>query len=153
MRRNLFLLGGVLILAGTAVLGPAAAQPELSRQPGPVTAPPPAARKPADARAYVTLMVPEGAEVWFEGKKTTATGIVREFRSPPLDPGYQYSYDVRVRWRQKGEDMTQTRQVIVTAGADVVLDFLQPPPPAPPLQEGMPIQTTPLMPVRPAPIR
>jgi uncharacterized protein (TIGR03000 family) len=150
MMRNLLLLGGILTLTATA-----AAQPRtgLSREPGPLPSPPPAARKPADARAYITLMVPPNAEVWFEGKKTTVTGTVREFRSPPLDPGYQYSYDVRVNWRHGGEDMSQTRQVIVTAGANVALDFLQPPPPAPPLQGGMPIQTTPLLPVRPAPIR
>jgi uncharacterized protein (TIGR03000 family) len=61
--------------------------------------------------------------VWFEGKKMTATGTDRAFRSPPLEAGQRYLYDVRARWREHGHLVTQTRQVKVRAGADVNVTF------------------------------
>lgn len=138
MNRNALLPGGVATLAVMLAVGTAAAQPRPVQYPEPepgVTppaaapeAPQPVARKAGGNRAHITLKVPEGAEVWFDGKKTTSTGAIREFRSPGLEPGYRYSYDVRVRWRQGDQEMTQRRQVVVSAGADVAEDFLPPPP-------------------------
>jgi uncharacterized protein (TIGR03000 family) len=37
--------------------------------------------------AMLELRVPENAEVWFEGDKTSPTGTVRHFVSPSLEPG------------------------------------------------------------------
>jgi uncharacterized protein (TIGR03000 family) len=152
-----------LLLAGLAVVGTAAAQPGPARYPqsrpnsSPSTAAPavprPAVGKPADSRAYITLMVPDGAEVWFEGQKTTATGSVREYRSPPLEPGSRYKYEIRVVWRHKGEDIRQTRNLIVTAGGTFVEDFLQRAPNVAPPRDGMPMPTTPIPATTPAPIR
>jgi uncharacterized protein (TIGR03000 family) len=67
--------------------------------------------------------VPGNAEVWFDGEKTTSTGTNRQFRSPPLTPGQRYRYEVRVRWVENGREVTQTQQVVVSAGANVNVSF------------------------------
>jgi uncharacterized protein (TIGR03000 family) len=166
MIRNTLLLGrvfalGAVLTAGAAIPGRAAQPPS---NPGPIlypesgpsgilpaAAPPPAAPrtapKPADARAHITLKVPEGSEVWFEGTKTTSTGSVRTYRSPPLEPGSKYAYEVRVRWRDRGNEFTQTRQIQIAAGADVVEDFF----PAPPQPRNP--TSPPAVPANPAPAR
>src|SRR5262249_10294447 len=90
---------------------------------------PPASSAPAvtpaqpTTAAHVTLKVPANAEVWFEGTKTTTTGAVREFESPPLTPGRRYTYQVRARWKENGHEVTQTQKVEVTAGAHANASF------------------------------
>jgi uncharacterized protein (TIGR03000 family) len=78
---------------------------------------------PADTRAHITADVPAGAQLWFEGTLTSSTGSVRQFESPPLTPGSQYTYTVRARWSENGHEMTQTQQAQVTAGAHIDLRF------------------------------
>jgi uncharacterized protein (TIGR03000 family) len=74
--------------------------------------------------ATVEVKVPANAELWFEGVKQNKTGAVREFKSPPLDPKYKYSYDVKVRWtNDAGSQQEQTRTVNVRAGERTVVDF------------------------------
>src|SRR5689334_3204910 len=69
------------------------------------------------------LTVPADAEVWFDGAKTAQGGSYREFVSPPLRPGHQYSYDIRVRWMDGGREVDRTRRVTFYAGDQVNLDF------------------------------
>ena len=73
--------------------------------------------------AELNVAVPANAEVWFEGEPTTSTGLRRQFESPPLTPGTEYTYDVRARWKENGRDVTQTQKVKVTAGAHVNVNF------------------------------
>jgi uncharacterized protein (TIGR03000 family) len=77
----------------------------------------------APARAHIQLRVPASAEVWFEGQKMAATGSLRDFRSPPLEPGQRYVYEIKARWRQGGRSVTQTQRVGVEAGANVTVTF------------------------------
>jgi len=77
----------------------------------------------ADSRAHLTVRVPDDAEVWLGGAKTTSTGPVREYASPPLNPGKRYFYEVRTRWSEGGQEVTQTQSVPVTAGAHVDVNF------------------------------
>ena len=52
----------------------------------------------AQNQASVRLMVPANAEVWLDGNKMSETGTVREYVPPTkLEPGAEYSYQVRVR--------------------------------------------------------
>jgi uncharacterized protein (TIGR03000 family) len=93
----------------------------------PATVAPNAASAQSDETAHVTVSAPSDAEVWFDGTKTTSTGSVREYQSPPLTPGSQYTYEVRARWNENGQKVTQTQQVKVTAGAHISVKFpLQP---------------------------
>ena len=73
------------------------------------------------------MTVPAGAQVWFDGTATTSTGSVREFDSPPLTPGNRYSYEIQARWNENGQEVSQTQQVVVTAGAHVDVKFPAPP--------------------------
>jgi uncharacterized protein (TIGR03000 family) len=82
--------------------------------------PPPAI--PLDTSAHVTVTVPEGAEIWFDGTATTSTGTVRQFNSPALTSG-NFSYEIRARWSENGREVTQTQRVEVTPGAHVNVGF------------------------------
>jgi uncharacterized protein (TIGR03000 family) len=62
--------------------------------------------------------------VWFDGRKTNATGPTRDFLTPDLEPGSDYHYTITAALRQQdGRVVTQERQVNVRAGSDVVVDF------------------------------
>ena len=78
---------------------------------------------PVDTAAHVTASVRAGAEIWIDGTKTTATGAVRQFQSPPLTPGQRYNYEIRARWIENGHEVTQTQKVEVTAGGHVNVTF------------------------------
>jgi uncharacterized protein (TIGR03000 family) len=76
-----------------------------------------------DTIAHITVNVPADARAWFNGKPTTTTGSVRQFESPPLTSGSQYSYEVRASWSENGQEVTQTQHVAVSPGARVHVDF------------------------------
>jgi uncharacterized protein (TIGR03000 family) len=67
----------------------------------------------------VNLGVPSDAKVWFDGNQTNQTGTMRSFESPPEPVGRDYVYQLRIQWKQNGQDVTQTRQINVHAG-DVI---------------------------------
>jgi uncharacterized protein (TIGR03000 family) len=73
----------------------------------------------ATRTVHVNLAVPADARIWFNGTQTHQTGTVRSFESPPLDRGREYTYQIRIQWKQDGKDVTQARQVVVQAG-DVI---------------------------------
>ena len=77
----------------------------------------------SDLTVHVTVRVPAGAEVWFDGTKTRQTGAVREFESPELMRGREYTYEVRARWTQDGKEVSRTRSIEVAAGARKTVDF------------------------------
>lgn len=78
------------------------------------------------ARAEITILVPPDADVFFDGDATTQKGGERLFVTPPLEVGKKYHYDVRARWKQDGKPVEQTRQVEVSGGARVRVDFFAP---------------------------
>jgi uncharacterized protein (TIGR03000 family) len=61
--------------------------------------------------------------VWFAGHKTSQTGSVREYASPPLTGGREYAYRVRVRWVEGGAARVRTRTVRVRPGSTTRADF------------------------------
>jgi uncharacterized protein (TIGR03000 family) len=80
-----------------------------------------------DNAAHVRVVVPSGAKVWFDDRMTQQTGSVREFETPALTPGRDFSYDIKARWRDRdGKDVTLTRHVDVRANANVTVDFTRP---------------------------
>jgi uncharacterized protein (TIGR03000 family) len=66
----------------------------------------------------VTLVahVPDNAQIWVGDSATTSTGNLRTFQSPPLTPGKDYSYAVRVAWVENGKLVTETHNFPVKAG-------------------------------------
>jgi uncharacterized protein (TIGR03000 family) len=84
----------------------------------------PPTEAPADNSAMVAVRVPANAEVFFDDFKTSQTGEVRYFNTPPLTPGQVYTYHIRANWMQDGQPVTQTRAVKVEGGKRSAVDFL-----------------------------
>jgi uncharacterized protein (TIGR03000 family) len=76
---------------------------------------PPAPAIDANA-ATIQLRVPASARIWIEGEQTAQTGTDRSFVSPPLVPGYDYVYRVRVQWNEDGKAVERNRDVTMHAG-------------------------------------
>jgi uncharacterized protein (TIGR03000 family) len=76
------------------------------------------------ASALITIIVPRDAEVFFDGTPTAQKGADRLFSTPLLKPGWNYSYAVLARWQDGGKVVERTRNVVVSAGAGVWVDFL-----------------------------
>lgn len=85
------------------------------------------AEPPGKRSARIWVWVPEDATLLFDGGRTTATGRLRQFESPLLEPGRQYRYTLQARWRDKGRDVTQTQQLRLSAGDEAVVTFPIPP--------------------------
>jgi uncharacterized protein (TIGR03000 family) len=71
------------------------------------------------APATVTFMVPNGAEVWFDGKETPTTGTTRVFTSPILQPDQSEVLSVRAVW----DGSARTMQVPLHAGDNMTIDL------------------------------
>jgi uncharacterized protein (TIGR03000 family) len=78
---------------------------------------------PPENQAYVTVTVPAGATVWFDGAATTSAGPVRQYVTPPLAPGERSTYWVRARWSENGREVNQLQPVEVTAGGSFQVSF------------------------------
>lgn len=75
------------------------------------------AHKLEDANTvHLMAHVPDNAHVWIEGSPTTQRGPIRDFVSPPLTPGKNYLYTIRVDWMEGSKAVSQTKKVLVRAG-------------------------------------
>jgi uncharacterized protein (TIGR03000 family) len=63
------------------------------------------------------------AEVWVQGQRTQQRGTWREYISPSLNPNQNYTYDVRARWTENGQDVERTRSVRVRPNDVATVDF------------------------------
>jgi uncharacterized protein (TIGR03000 family) len=73
--------------------------------------------------ASITVRVPDpNATVLIDGAQTSTTGAVREFQTPPLQPG-DYTYQITATWMENGKPVTKTEQVHVAPGAQSVVTF------------------------------
>lgn len=78
-----------------------------------------------DNTARVTVVVPEGAELWFNGAKTNQTGARREFATAPLTPGKDFRYRIKARWIEDGKPIELTQTIKVRANSTQTVDFTQ----------------------------
>lgn len=78
----------------------------------------------SDNRAYVTIRVPTmDAQIWIEDEKTSETGTIREYRSPPLEQGHHYTYEIKALWKEDGQVYKQTRKFPVNPGNRILVEF------------------------------
>jgi uncharacterized protein (TIGR03000 family) len=85
----------------------------------------PLPRETAGNGALVQVYVPANAEVWFDDMKTKQVGETRTFKSPPLEPGKTYLYDIRVHWVDEGGQAVDNKRTIkVQAGRTAHVDFV-----------------------------
>ena len=112
--------------ADYARIAPSASRPGPAPSRFYIPTPTAADRGPAADSAQIEVVVPGDAAVWFNDWKGKSTGPLRRFQSPPLTPGQKYTYAVKASWEKNGEPVTQTRQVLISAGAHVRVDFSAP---------------------------
>lgn len=75
--------------------------------------------------AVIRVKVPAEAVIWFDGERTTQTGTLREFVSPPLAPGKEYQYNLRARWVEGGRPMTKVKTITVQAARETRVDLTE----------------------------
>ncbi|MCE9533060.1 MAG: TIGR03000 domain-containing protein [Planctomycetes bacterium] len=82
---------------------------------------------PAYNQGMVIVNVPDdNASVWIQGKLSQTTGKQRVFVTPPLQPGVNYSYEIRVRQGDWINSTDETRTVPIRLGEQVFVDFSRP---------------------------
>jgi len=86
-----------------------------------------ATRKPLSTEAFVTpaneypatlvLEFPTAAEVWLNGKKIDGDSKAEwTLTSPSLQPGGEYTFDVKARWKSGGKTYEYSRTATVASG-------------------------------------
>jgi len=88
-------------------------------------APAPRVNIPENA-ALIDVRVPDGAQVWIDGQQTKQTGPMRELVTPALDPGQEFSYDIRARWTENGQEVDRHRKVTFHAGDRLMVNLMAP---------------------------
>jgi uncharacterized protein (TIGR03000 family) len=78
---------------------------------------------PSEAPTQFEVRVPEGAELWVDGVKTSQSGTTRKLASPDLKPDQDYVYEMRAQWHEQGRLFTETHRVTFQAGDEVKVDF------------------------------
>src|SRR5262249_62150645 len=90
-------------------------------------APPTKAPPRPDNTAHLELLVPEKAEVLIDDGKTTRTGTVREFVSPPLAPGKNFTYKITIHYTDaNGLRIDEEHSIRVHANDRLRMDFTSP---------------------------
>ena len=87
--------------------------------PAPGETPAPGAEKPASLRhidGTLTVEVPAEAKIYVNGQETSSTGEIRQYISRNLQPGYNYSYEVRAEMIVDGKPVNQIKTVDLKAG-------------------------------------
>jgi uncharacterized protein (TIGR03000 family) len=73
--------------------------------------------------AFIVAHVPQNATVWLQDKAMPNNGSPRFYQSPPLSPGRNYVYTVRVAWTQDNKVVSESHDFTVRAG-DIHCVFL-----------------------------
>jgi uncharacterized protein (TIGR03000 family) len=82
---------------------------------------------PEEQVAYIHVRVsPPHAEISFQGSKTSQIGSSRLFTSPPLTQGEDFTYNIRVSWKENGREVSQDRTIPVRAGDRLSIVFRAP---------------------------
>ena len=73
--------------------------------------------------ARVTVQLPSEAKLWVDGVYCPLTSNVRSFNTPVLQPGREYTYNIRIQVTQNGQARDETRRVLVSANRQITVDF------------------------------
>lgn len=74
--------------------------------------------------AQVRIRVADpNAKVWIDDRELTGSGPERSFESALLKPGSLLAYKVKSVSTKDGQQVTATRQIYVSAGANMLVDF------------------------------
>jgi uncharacterized protein (TIGR03000 family) len=73
--------------------------------------------------ATVTVVVPEGAQVWFDNTLTPAKGTKWVYTSPKLEPSKTYTVNVKARWAEGGQDKAYDIPLRIVSGDNMTMDL------------------------------
>src|SRR5262249_7250775 len=71
----------------------------------------------------VHVHVPANARVWIDGEATRQKGADRDFMTPPLSPGQEFTYKIKAQWNQDGQNRERTQTVRVRPNDVAKVDF------------------------------
>jgi uncharacterized protein (TIGR03000 family) len=102
--------------------------------PAPVVAGPAETPRPADTltkeeqvsvpdRARLIVELPANAKLYVDDRAISDAASTKSFRTPVLEKGQEFFYEVRVEAMRDGKAVSETRRIIVKAGAVVRSDF------------------------------
>lgn len=108
---------------GTEPLPPAVEQPKKPIELPPINpkAFPKAEEKPIsdNTTARVVVELPGDAKLFVDGRATKTTSETRVFRTPTLEPGQAYFYELRAEVDRGGQIISQSRRIVVRPGETV----------------------------------
>jgi uncharacterized protein (TIGR03000 family) len=73
--------------------------------------------------ALLIVNLPEDARIFLNGQATKSTGARRSYVTPKLQPGKEYTYEVRAEMTVNGRQVSETRQVTFAVGRQVRVSF------------------------------
>lgn len=96
--------------------------------PGGVPAPAPApgtSTSTTTVDGLLAVNVPQDAKIYVNGQATSSTGEARQYVSRNLQPGFNYSYEVRAEVVREGRTVEQVKKIDLRAGetANLAFDF------------------------------
>jgi uncharacterized protein (TIGR03000 family) len=77
----------------------------------------------SDDTVKLNVSVPESAKVYVNDRLTSSTGEVRQFVSRGLEAGKSYRFEIRAEMNENGKVVTDTQNVVVTAGSQQNVRF------------------------------
>jgi uncharacterized protein (TIGR03000 family) len=90
--------------------------------------PPKKPKKPSDDTedvstvARITFLLPAGAKLFIDGRPVEADAV-KTFRTPSLEVGHRYYYEVKVERMIAGMPVVETRQLVLKPGSEIRADF------------------------------
>jgi uncharacterized protein (TIGR03000 family) len=81
------------------------------------------AAQPNMDRAVITVKMPPGATLYVDDQKTNSTALVRQFTTPPLPSGQEYSYVMKAETIRDGRPEYVMQKVSFKAGDQLTVDF------------------------------
>ena len=73
--------------------------------------------------ATITVKLPPGATLYVDDRKSPSTDPIRQFSTPPLPAGRDFSYLMKAEIVRNGQTETFTQKVPFRAGERVEVDF------------------------------
>jgi uncharacterized protein (TIGR03000 family) len=74
-------------------------------------------------RAKVRIEIPEGGKLFVDGRHVAVPAGTRVFQTPPLTPGQNYYYDIRIEVDRNGITRGEEQRVVVQPGLDAYVHF------------------------------
>lgn len=73
--------------------------------------------------ARISITIPADATLFIDGKKNEKPGTKREFTTPPLPFGKEFSYSLKLEKKKNGQPEEVLQKVVFQAGETVTVDF------------------------------